>query len=172
MYKIKQFFRNIKNLIRWFPVIWKDRDWDDHFIFTILETKLKHQAEYIGKRGYHLDASRDAERMMTCVRLIQKIKEEEYKMEYSDYHKCEFHFDDIEDKPEYKQLRIEELSEHFDDYFKKYPRIHKQVMAMKKTPFYRSDKSGIAMNIAHINHKRAKSLLFKMLDQHIETWWD
>jgi hypothetical protein len=36
MYKIKQFFRNIHNLIRWFPIIWKDRDWDDHFIFEIL----------------------------------------------------------------------------------------------------------------------------------------
>lgn len=171
-YKIKQFFRNIKNLIRWFPIIWKDRDYDDIFIFTILETKLKYQAEYIGKRGHHLDAERDAERMMTCVRLIQKVKEEYYQMEYSDYHKSEFHFDDIPDKPGYSQLRIEELSENFDDYFKKYPRIHKQVLGMKKTTFNRSEKSGVAMNIAYTNHKRAKGLLFKMLDRYIETWWD
>ena len=171
-YNIRQFFRNIQNVIRWFPIIWKDRDYDDSFIFTILETKLKYQAEYIGKRGYHQDADRDAERMMTCVRLIQKVKEEYYRMEYSDYHKCEFHFDDIPNKPDYSQLRIEELSEHFDDYFKKYPRIHKQVVAMKRAAFDRSEKSGIAMNIAHINHKRARSLLFKMLDQYIETWWD
>jgi len=172
MYKIKQFFRNIRNVIRWFPIIWKDRDWDDYYIWTILETKLKYQAEYIKKRGHHEDAERDAERMMTCVCLIQKIKEEYYRMEYSDYHKCEFHFDDIPGKPDYSELRIEELSEHFDDYFKKYPRIHKQVVAMKKAPFLRSDKSGVAMNISHINHRRAKSLLFKMLNQHIETWWD
>ena len=171
-YNIKQFFSNIRNLIRWFPIMWKDRDWDDYYIWIILETKLKNQAEYIKKRGHHLDADRDAERMMTCVRLIQKVKDEFYQMEYSDYHKSEYHFDDIPDKPGYSQLRIEELSENFDDYFKKYPRIYKQVMAMKKTSFSRSEKSGIAMNMAWINHKRAKSLLFKLLNQHIETWWD
>jgi phosphate starvation-inducible protein PhoH len=33
-------------------------------------------------------------------------------------------------------------------------------------------KSYIAMNISWENHKRAKSLLFKMLNQHIESWWD
>lgn len=172
MYKIKQFFRNIQNVIRWFPIIWKDRDWDDYYIWIILETKLKHQAKYIGDRDFHLHAKRDAEIMMTCVRLIEKVREEYYHMEYMDYHKSEFHFDDIPGKPDYSQLRIEELSENFDDYFKKYPRIHKQVVEMKKAPFNRSEKSGVAMNMARINHNRARKLLFKILEQNIERWWD
>jgi hypothetical protein len=35
----------------------------------------------------------------------------------------------------------------------------------------RSDKR-IAMNIAHINADRAKTLLFKILNKHIISWWD
>ena len=74
--------------------------------------------------------------------------------------------------PGHKELRIEELSENFDEYFKKYPLIHKKVINMKKTPFRKDDKCGIAINIAHINHGRAKKLLFKILEKNIERWWD
>ena len=171
-YAHKEFIRGVKNLWRWFPIIWKDRDWDDHFIWILLEKKLENQAKYTIERGFHERADKDAQRMMTCVRLIKKIREEYYQMEYSDYHKCEFHFDDIPDRPDYSALRIEELSENFDDYFKKYPLIHKRVLKMKRTPFIRDDKSGIAMNIARINHERAKKLLFQIMERHIEQWWN
>jgi len=171
-YLHKTVIKGVKNLWHWFPTIWKDRDWDDYYIWILLEKKLIKQAKYIGKRGIHLNANRDAERMTTCVRLIQKVREEWYKMEYMDYHKSEYHWDDVPERPNNKQLRIEELSENFDDYFKKYPRIYKQVMQMDKTPFYRSEKCGIAMNMGHINHKRAKKLLFKLMETRIEEWWD
>jgi len=49
-YRFKYVYNSIKNIIRWFPIIWKDRDYDDWYIYTILETKLKHQAKYIGDR--------------------------------------------------------------------------------------------------------------------------
>ena len=76
MYKIKQFFKRIKNLIRWFPIIWKDQDWDDHYIFEILKFKLKNQAKYISYHNRHISAKRDAEIMMLCVRLIEKVQDE------------------------------------------------------------------------------------------------
>ena len=171
-YQIKQFFRNIKNVIRWFPTIWKDRDWDDYYIWILLEKKLTHQAKYIGDRGIHLDAKRDAERMMTCIRLIEKVREEYYCMEYMDYHKSVYHWDDVPDRDDVKQLRIEELSESFDSYFKKYPLVYKQVIKIDRVASRKNDKSYIAMNVSRENHKRAKSLLFKMLDRYIETWWD
>jgi hypothetical protein len=165
MYKIKQFFKNICNLIRWFPIIWKDRDWDDHFIFEILKFKLKNQAKYIGDKNRHLSAKRDAEVMMLCVRLIEKVQEEYYGGEYIDYHESDFRWLDT-DHPDTKQLDIVELSEHFDDYFKKYPLIYRMV------PDLKAPKHRIAMQIARINHNRARKLLFKILEQNIERFWD
>lgn len=38
-YKFKY---GISNLIKWFPIIWKDRNYDHHFIDVILYHKLKH----------------------------------------------------------------------------------------------------------------------------------
>lgn len=55
LYNVKRFISNIKNVIRWLPVIWKDRDWDDYYIFEVLKFKLKNQAEYIGYHDRHGD---------------------------------------------------------------------------------------------------------------------
>jgi hypothetical protein len=172
MYRVKQFFRSIRNLIRWFPIIWKDRDWDDHFIFEILKFKLKNQAEYIGYHDRHTSAKRDAEKMMLCVRLIEKVQDEYYGCEYMDYHEANFKFIDSESHPGMYEVDMIEISEHFDDYFKKYPRIYKQVVKADKLLFKKNDKKGIAINISHINEERAHKLLFKILEQNIKRWWD
>lgn len=170
-YTHKHLIQGVKNLWRWFPTIWKDRDWDDHFIWVILEKKLIHQAKYIGSRGIHLDANRDAQRMMTCVRLIQRVRDEDYHMEYMDYHKSEYHFDEVPDRPDVKQLRIEELSENYDDYFKKYPLVYKKIVN-HLTENQKKSKSLIAIRMGWENHHRARKVLFKLLERHIESWWD
>ncbi len=164
MYKIKQFFRNIRNLVRWFPIIWKDRDWDDHFIFEILKFKLKNQAEYIVYHDRHVSAKRDAEIMMLCVRLIERIQDEFYACEYQNYHDSELIFVDSEDHPGMYEMITFEKSERYDEYFKKYPRIAKQ--------FKIKDKGKKAFNIAKTNQERAHKLLFKILEQNITRWWD
>lgn len=41
LWRIYYFFISIKNLIRWFSIIFKDRDWDHTFILRILYYKLK-----------------------------------------------------------------------------------------------------------------------------------
>lgn len=172
MRKLKRFFKRVQNLIRWFPIIWKDQDWDDYYIFEILKFKLKNQAEYIGYHDRHMSAKRDAEIMMLCVRLIDKVQDEWYGREYFDYQESEFKFIDSQSHPGMYELEIEEKSERYDEYFKKYPRIYKQVMNAEKSIFKKEGKGGIAMNIAHINEDRAHKLLFKILEQNIRRWWD
>jgi len=174
-YFFRDFKIGIKNIIYWFPIIWKDRNWDHRYIFDIFAHKLKVQAEYIGKYGLHLNNWKDERDMMTCVRLIEKIKDEWYSMEYMDYHKTEHWFEPCEDKPGYSTWESRELEENFDDYFSKYPLIYKRVMngeGVFNREGREDDKQIIAMNIAKINHERARKLLFKIMEQKIEGWWD
>jgi len=168
------FKRGIKNLWYWLPVIWKDRNWDHQFIFDILSHKLKAQSKCIGGRGIHVSAERDAEIMMTCVRLIEKVSSEWYSMEYMDYHKTKHWFEPCDDKEGYSTWESKELEENFDDYFAKYPLIYKRVMNGEGWLKIEdeNDKDRIASNIAHINHDRARKLLFKIIEQNIEKWWD
>lgn len=181
-WQIKNFFVSIKNLIRWFPVIWKDRDWDDHFIWEIMKNKLRWQADYIGGRGIHVRAALDAKRMRLCANLIDKVQDEFYGSEYMDYHKSRYWFEDIKDKPGYSSWESEMEEETFDEYFKKYPLVYKKVLADKKLQVFGIDpkdyeneadlKQRIAMNIGHYNHERARKLLFKIMEENIEGWWD
>ena len=166
MYKIKQFFKRIYNLYRWFPIIWRDQDWDHSFIYEILKFKLKNQAEYIGHHDRHMSAKRDAEIMMLCVRLIEKVQNEYYSSEYMDYHESDYNFIDSKDFPGMYELDIVQKSERFDEYFKKYPLIYRCV------PDLNASKIRIAMQMAHTNHDRARKLLFNILEKNIEGWWD
>jgi hypothetical protein len=174
---IKNIIKGIKNLIKWFPVIWKDRDWDSHYIFSILEHKLKLQSEGISKRNIHTNAQRDAEIMRTCIKLMEKIREGYYESEYMDYHKSKYWFEPIKDRPGYSTWESEIISENFDDYFKKYPLIYKRVLNGEGifsiiNNKNKEKKERIANNIAHINQNRAHKLLFKILEQNILKWWD
>ena len=165
----------IKNIIYWLPIIWKDRHWDSHYIFEILKHKLKAQANYIGGRGFHTRAHQDARRMRLCVKLMQKIQDDDYAMEYMDYHKDRIWFTDCEDRPDSSLMNSEQIWEKFDDYFKKYPLIYKRVMSGEgvfKREGREDDKQIIAMNIAYINQDRAHKLLFKIMEENILKWWD
>jgi hypothetical protein len=167
--------RGIKSVWYWLPIIWKDRHWDSHYIFEILAHKITAQSKYIGDRDIHTRAKRDAEVMMSCVKIMRLVQDEFYSGEYSDYHKTKHWFEPVPDKPTLSSWESKLLEENFDDYFKKYPLIYKRVLA-GEGPFSREgreeDKQIIAMNIGHINHDRARKLLFKLMEQNIERWWD
>ena len=172
MYSIKQFFKRIYNLYRWLPIIWKDQDWDTHYIWEILKFKLKNQADYIGSKDRYINAKRDAEIMNLCIRLINKIQNEDYEHEWSKYYESESRLIPSEKFPGSYEWDVEKVSESFDDYFVKYPRIYIAVENMEKPSFLKDTKLGMAINIGFINHIRAKKLLFKILEENIEKWWD
>jgi hypothetical protein len=176
-YLYRNFIIGIKNIIYWLPIIWKDRNWDSHYIFEIMKHKLKAQSKYIGERDIHTRAKRDAEVMMTCVRLMEKVQDEFYSSEYMDYHKTKHWFEPVPGNVQASSWESKLLEENFNEYFAKYPLIYKRVLngegIFKFEDVVSSEnKQRIAMNIAHINHKRARKLLFKLMEENIEGWWD
>jgi hypothetical protein len=176
-YYHKYFISGVKNIIYWFPIIWKDRNWDGHYIFDILQHKLKAQAKYIATNDRHTRAQLDAKRMRLCVKLIKKIQEDDYQIEYMDYHKDRVWFTPCEDREGSSLYNSEEIWEKYDEYFAKYPLIYKRVLK-GEGPFTLDGRDEsemkriIAMNIAHINQDRVRKLLFKIMEENIEGWWD
>lgn len=169
-YLHKDFINGVKNLWKWLPVIWKDRDWDAHFIWQIMMFKIKNQAKYIGGRDFHTRAKRDAQIMMTCVRLMEKVSEESYRMEYMDY--CEDDFDFVPtDNPEYSELKITPISEKFDEYFAKRKSAYRFIMK-NGGRFGNDDKKRTAMGMGHYQHEKARRILFTLLERNVECWWD
>ena len=167
----------MRNIIRWLPVIWKDKDYDSWYIYTILQTKLKHQAEYIAGNHRHTLALRDAQRMMTCVRLIEKIKEESYDLECMEYHDTDI-ITTPNDSGTYS-VDFKIVDENLQEYFLAYPLDYKRVLKgegwldINEEGITQVDRDyRIASNMSYIRQRRAKRLLFQLMEFHIESWWD
>jgi hypothetical protein len=69
------------------------------------------------------------------------------------------------------------LRNDLDDYFKRYPRQYKRVINGELLdwigkPTDVTDKQRIALCIAYENQQRSKRLLFKILQQRLDYWWD
>ena len=99
-------FRNtligFKNLWTWKKIIWKDRDWDDTFLFEIIKFKISKMAESHGKVLPYQGFERNIEIMNTIVRLIDKFQSEEYLHEYFTYVDDEYTFEKIKGSDDYE----------------------------------------------------------------------
>ena len=175
-YMHKEFASGIKNLWRWFPTIWKDRDWDHSYVYEIIRVKLEHQAKSIGNRDRHTTAKRDSDRMRLVAKLIKLQQDDFYSMEYMDYHDAKYDFVPTDETEQWYTMEDTLISERFDEYFAKYPRQYQLILAqemMSDTPMLHPDqKKYIAMAIAHTNMQRCRKLIFKIMESEIEKWWD
>jgi len=165
-YYHKEFVSGIKNLWRWFPTIWKDRDWDQYHIYELLAKKLEYQAQYIAGKDRHTAAQRSAERMLLCARLIRIQQEDLYATEYLDYYKEDHMFVPLDDTKKWYTVESTLIEDNLDEYFGKYAKQYKQYADSDQ------ERWQIAHNIAHNNQQRSHRLLFKIMQEHIEGWWD
>lgn len=148
-YDVKE---SMLNLVKWFKLVIKDRDFDDYFILEALKFKIKNTSKYINKHKFYVGYERDVERMNLCVRLIDKIQSGYYETEYQEY--CSF-----------KDFTIEDNSEK---YFIKYPNTLRKV---------RNDKNfgnliSLILDMGTERHNKAKRILFRLLEYNIEKWWN
>jgi hypothetical protein len=163
--------QGFKNLYKWFPIVWKDRDWDDHFIFEALKFKLKNTADYFEEKQRFVGWEDEVKYIRICEKLIKRIQDDYYQMEYMDYVNMEFDLIPIAntDKFEYKSTVTED---NLDKYFALYPRTKNKVLLSDKYKTYLSTDSGTALAMGVERHLKARKLLFKIMEKRIEAWWD
>ena len=82
---IYHFFRydipyGISNLVKWFPVIWKDRDWDYCFFLTILHKKLCFMEELFEYNAHYVGSEKDARIIKICRILSERLVRDDYIM--------------------------------------------------------------------------------------------
>lgn len=139
----RDFIYGVKNLVRWFPIIWKDRGWDHSYIYTVLAFKLKLQSICIAEDGgIYFGAERDAEVIMMCSKLAERLSVGYYEDEEMEY-------------------------KYVSDYINKYPNTYKKVLREHPNIEPLQLKYYIADEITN----KAKRILFKTMENRIEEWW-
>jgi hypothetical protein len=162
--KVKDFFRNIRqgipNLIKWTPVIWSDRNWDQHFLYVILQFKLKQMEKLHLEYGHTINAEKYAGEMRVCILLLERIIKDDYLMSCLKPHEkkwgeLKMNFKPLQDDPELvspvftveKAITKEEIIQEN----KERMRIYKHVDDLKKQDL---------------------DMLFKNIRKYVEGWWD
>ena len=157
-----RFVEGVQNIIKWIPVVYKDKNWDHSYIYGILEFKLLQQRNCLVKAN-RFEGTETVNRDITiCLNLIDRIKEDYYGVEYHNY----FEWKGVNGEDDFFNFDYE--WENFDEFFKKYPNQYRK--ALKEND--ESDKWNITCDIASSNHKRAKKLLYRILNEKLDHWWD
>lgn len=106
-------FRQIKegivNLIKWFPVIWEDRDWDYSYMERILRHKLYMMEKFFYSKDVHIaDADKVAKQIKECREILDLLDGDELSDEiYKEYYK-KYPFNGINFEPtEEEKDRVE-----------------------------------------------------------------
>lgn len=149
--KVRLFFRRMRNVFRYLPIIWEDSDWDGWFCYNILQTKLKHMADYYERTGARKASKYCAQASLACSRL----KDEPY-TQYVDnvYHRYR----------ERVLRRKGKNPDNFDHYFNT-ARTPKEKLIENKIREY-----------ADIKRRQGRSedlkTLMRFFNRHIENCWD
>tara|TARA_Y100000389_G_scaffold123881_1_gene121219 strand:+ start:1837 stop:2412 length:576 start_codon:yes stop_codon:yes gene_type:complete len=157
-------WRQIKNVIGWIPVVWKQFDFDYHYSLEVFKHQLLKQAkEMESDRAIGMNSKIDAEKIRMVISLMDKVYNEEYACEYQQKLKDKYGvdvidwvFSDILEKPDMNRLNWKyEVDEKWVD-------LRDQIKEDSDKWFKES----------HDKQERAHKLLYKLLEFYIRRWWD
>lgn len=163
MYWFKRKLWQIRNVIKWLPVIWNQFDFDYRYSIDVFKFQLQKTADHLNSdKTYTLSAKDNARRLQTVIDLMDKVYEEEYGMEYHDKlvelygaDKFKHKFINCEDKEGYSELKfsyeLTESPEMIEEISKKYNELFKN---------------------SQEKQKRAHKLLWELIEHNIQKMWD
>ena len=83
-YKLKPrfiytFTTGIENIIRWMPIVWKDRDFDEGYIYEALHFKLKNTYDFLTSDDtIAIHHKNHLTKLKICVNLAERVREDFY----------------------------------------------------------------------------------------------
>ena len=149
---MRNFIRGIKNLWKWFPIVWKDRDFDYHYLLILMKFKLKDIERFFSSdKTMSVGIEKCAKNVKICRILLDRILKDDYSC--WDVHdkkwgrgKLSFENNTLEIiRSNVKTEKDKEVER------KEFMRCYEQDVMLKDQDY---------------------EYLFKLLYKHIENWWD
>lgn len=151
---MRRFFESVRRVFVWFPIVWKDRDWDYDYLYEVLKKKLQLMSQYEKKYACADKSEEVAKQMDEVILLIEKQQngyhDEAFKEFYDTY--PDFESDIIfNDDPNHKGWSTIEFKYDNEEQEKLYSKC------LHKLPKLEED---------------GKNKLFDLIKENIDSWWD
>ena len=72
---MRNIYHGIHNLIKWFPIIWHDRDWDWEYLARMMEFKFRNMSHLFKEHGVAVGSEKQAKELLTCAELIKRLRD-------------------------------------------------------------------------------------------------
>ena len=155
-------FKNLKygiiNLIKWFPIVWKNRDWDYGFILDILKFKLINVEKMFRHYGNHMNSERDADNVHKALLYLDRM------INY-DYHDNVFKHHDKKWGQMKMEFKDSEDGKSLLDIIR--PNVKTEKDKVKEHKEYRR-----LSEIVEKQEVQDYEMFFDHLKKHIRSWWD
>lgn len=158
----KTFFERIRRIISYIPILWNMYDWDYSYAINIFTFQLERIAKNIEDNDKYLTSKSKAQRIRTITKLMKKVYDDEYSMEYYDimekkYGKAAMNisFEPIDKENSGQQLY--EMKREWDSYDNS-EEIEKEYKRL--------------FNLSQEKQKKAENLVWKLIEHNIRNFWD
>jgi len=155
---MKRFFRKLKRLIAFIPVIWKGDDWDYQYAVDLFQFQLLRLADYIEEHNRYVMCENDVDRIRLVCRLMTKVYDEEYAAEYQDILEKMYGKDVLNCK--FEKIEGTDSSRMFWEY-----EGWENAEDVKKT-------KDALFQMSQEKQERAHRLLWQLIEKDIRKWWD
>jgi hypothetical protein len=166
-YPFRDFYRRVKNVLRWLPVIWKDRDWDNSYITEILIKKFELTRDfYLSGKAYSTEAEKVANEIQEAIDRLHMTRDswefyEDPAMEQLEQKWGKTTFDFVPYKyDEYGNILLYEMESETE-----------KVNTEEEEEQYRIE-FGKALDTARKQYRKDKKDAYKFIAKNIDKWWD
>ena len=157
-FKIK--YRQIERVVDFLPVIWKGFDFDYTYSIQLFKKQLERQAKYFESgKSYSERADRNVSRIRTAIRLMDKVYDDEYEMEWIDKFEEQFGKEALD-------WEFEDTGDGTGSSF-----ITQKYQNWDNAEEIRKVKTKLVKQ-SREKQKRAEELLWKFIGHNIRYWWD
>lgn len=175
--KLYNLREGIKNLIVWFPTVWKHRTWDGDYTISILVRSLELQRDRLRDHSREIDETlfpkiADIE---TVIRLLKKTQDEfNYTQSIYDHYDSIYGEDEMYFEPFKKTQEDRDALGEFDDpgdtlYTMKTTREDK--LGEEEYEKYRTEKMEKLIK-AEEERDADRKRAFQIIAENIESWWE
>lgn len=165
MFVVKRFFRRVKRVMDFLPMIWKGYDYDYRYAIELFQYQLERTADFMeSDQAMTVDADIRARRIRTAVELLEKVYNEDYGCEYQDKLKemygenvLDWEFIELDEKSDYDGESLYEMKWRYEYW------DNAEEIAEVKRKLYKESQA---------KQKRAEELVWKFISHNIRYWWD
>lgn len=167
---LKQFLQGLRNIIRWMPTIYRDRNWDHSFITDMLQKKLEFTREELVNANRFVGVEAVNKDITLALNLLERIKHSYYELEMHDYIKKSYDWEPADVTGDYLAMEATILEDHLDEYLAKYKRTAKKLR--KKHKLKVADTERIAFRVSDYNQQKCERIFWKLMHYKLNHWWD